>query len=284
MTSGIAKQPTVTPTIDSKVFGRETVLSFCFHTGLILIAITLSWEFFFESPATITQERLWLILFGTGLVLTGCSWIAGSALPQWQKSLFICGIIAATLYGVLDFASQFDRDLDVLKPGRILRGRFVHEGLGLSFVAAPHLRPIQEVVVTNLATRETRTSDRSRLRFGEEATLLMSSPIQLHVTPFYFSRMDSVVIHALKSQTAFASQPGERLVSPLYYHRVGSLDVLEFELAHDSKQILSRYVFVRSGSFLLTFVLRSPDVKDREFFDKFVKSISITGRKTHFHI
>jgi hypothetical protein len=262
-----------------------------FNIGLALIAIALVWDFWFGRPETNSIENAWLYLFTTGIGLSGVCWIGSSPLRRWLKTAGVCGIVVATVYNAIEISRSYDTDQRVLRPGRIDSGRFVHDALGLSF-RVPNLRPLLNVSVSSSRPMERSAGKPTRLRYGEEATLFKlaapddpdgrSSPIRLSATPFRFSRLDIVVLQVRDNMATFASQPGERIARAISFRRVGKLDVMDFELMYEPKHILTRYVFVRSGSYLLTFVLRSPNEQDRELFDQFTASIRVTGHASHF--
>jgi hypothetical protein len=268
------------------------LLAIGFNLGLALTAASLIWSFWFGTPETAFTERIWLNLFCMGIALSGSCWVAGSSIRRSLKSVAICGIVAGTVCEGVESAREFDADARILQPGRIERVRFVHDGLGLSFAIAPGMLPITEVDVTTKDTGAAVSLRRARLRFDEEATLFKmasptdpggkSSPIRLQVKPFTYSRLDAIVLYVLNSQNRFAAQPGETLVRPLRCSRVGGLDVMDFELMRVPTHLLTRYVYVRSGSYLLNFVLRSRNEEDRLFFDQFVQSIRVRGHKTRF--
>ena len=270
---------------------RYTLLALGFNLGLTLVATSMVWELWFGKPFTTAFERLWLVLYSVGLGLSAWTWIASSTLSLWQRRALICGAFAIIGYAGMDSAREFDTDGQVLLPGRIVRDRFIHDGLGLSFMVSPNMRLLRDVSVTSPFSGE--GSSRNRLRFGEQATLFRmalpndpegkSSPIRLHLKPFQFSRLDVVVLQVLNQQTSSASKPGVRLVRPMHLYQLGRLDIAEFELMYEPKQILTRYVYLRSGSYLLTFVLTSPNAEDRTLFDDFIQSIQITLRATRFH-
>jgi|GEM_PF-3545204 hypothetical protein len=297
MTTGMSKQCEKTespPILESPKNGaprRYTLLALGFNLGLVLVAISMIWDLWFGKPFATALERFWLVLYSVGLGLSAWTWLASSTLPLWMRRALICGALALIAYGGVDSAREFDAEGQVLLPGRIVRDRFVHDGLGVSFKVPHNMRLLRDVSVTSPYSGQ--DASRNRLRFGEQATLFRmalpndpegkSSPIRLHVKPFQFSRLDVVVLQVLNQQTGLASQQGVRLVRPMRLYQLGQLDIVEFEILRDPKPALTRYVYLRSGSYLLTFVLTSPNAQDRALFDDFIQSIQITHRTTRFN-
>ena len=270
----------------------RVILPIGFHLGLFLITVALIWEFFFEPSKTAFGQQYCLWILCIGSALSGVSWIASSGLPKLVKPALIILLLLGTFWGGLVSTRDLISHRQILRPGRIDRNRFVHDGLGLSFRIVPGMQLLRDVIVTDTFGDTVDASKQPRLRFGQEETLFRMAlpgdadakacPIVLTIKPFRFSRRDVVVYQVLNNQTEFSSQPGERLVRPLRFHRIGKLDLIDFELAHATEHFLSRYVYLRSGSYLLCFILRSPNLEDRRLFDEFVSSIQIEGHATRF--
>ena len=268
------------------------ILPIGFHLGLFLIAIALIWEFFLEPSKTAYGQQYCLWIFCVGSALSGIAWVASSKLPRMVKPALMIFLLLATIWGGLISTRELSSYRQILRPGRIERNHFVHDGLGLSFRIVPGMQLLRDVIVTDTFGEVVDSSKQPRLRFGQEETLFRMAlpedtdakacPIVLKVKPFRFSRRDVVVYQVLNNQTEFSSQPGSRLVRPLRFRRIGKLDLIEFELAHTTEHFLSRYVFLRSGAYLLCFILRSPNLEDRRLFDEFISSIQIKGQATRF--
>lgn len=270
----------------------RVVLPIVFHLGLGLIAVALIWEFFLDPSKTPFGQQYCLWTFCVGSALAGVSWIASSGLPWIVKPALIIIILMLTFWGGLISTRDLSSHRQMLRSGRIDRDHFVHDGLGLSFRIVPQMQLLRDVTVKDQDGEPVDFSKQPRLRYGQEATLFRMAlpddknatacPIVLTIKPFRFSRRDVVVFQALNNQTHFSSQPGELLVRPLHFHRIGKLDIIDFELAHTTEHFLSRYVYLRSGSYLICFVLRSPNMEDRRFFDEFLSTIQIKGHATRF--
>ena len=271
---------------------RDSFLAIGFQIGLALFVVSISWVLWFDVPESSAKLGVWLVLLTHGIALAGGTWIASSTLSRGTKGILIIAVLAVAISVPAKYYRQWIADRKILQPGRIERGRFRHDALGLSFKAPASLTALLDVVVRHSDSDTKSKTSSDRLHFGDEATLFRlaspkdpegkRSPIRMSVIPFRFSRVDMVVAHVLSTQANFASQPGERLIRPAVHHRVGKLDVIDFELYSEPQKFGTRYVFIRSGAFLLMFELRSPNPEDRTLFDEFVKSIEISGRTTRF--
>lgn len=262
------------------------------HVGLLLIATALIWQFFFEPARVVWGERFCILTFCCGALLAANCWITSASLPRTVKPALLVAVLIVTITGGVLATQDLVAHRQIFRPGRIERSRFVHDGLGLSFRIVPQMQLLRDVTVADSDGKSVDFLKQPRLRFGQEATIFRMAlpndpeakacPIVLTIKPFRFSRRDLVVYQVLNNQTHFSSQAGERLARPVQFHRLANFDVIDFELVHVTEHFLSRYVYLRSGSYLVCFVLRSPNADDRRLFDEFVSSIQITGRATRF--
>jgi len=280
-------------TADKSISSRhDSLLEIGFQIGLALFVLAISWVLWLELPESFTPLAVWFVLLTLGIALAGVTWVASSNLSIRTKAIASIAIMTVAISTPTKYVMQRIADQEILRPGRIERGRFRHESLGLSFNAnaSMWLMPLLNVVVRQSNSQSIIFGD--RLHYGDEATLFrvaspndpdgQRSPIILRVIPFRYSRLDDAVAHAVNTQAHFASQQGERLTRPVHRHQIGTLDVIDFELYFEPWKLHTRYVFIRSGSYLLLLELRSRNPQYRAEFDEFVKSIEITGRTTRF--
>lgn len=287
------RKASLTSTTDTSISSHDdSLLAIGLQIGLTLFALTISWVLWLELPESTMMIAVWVVLVTLGIALAGGTWVASSNSSIRSKAIASFAVLIIAVSVPTKYVLQRIADQEVLQLGRIERGRFRHESLGLSFNAnaSAWLTPLLDVVVRHATSQSTISSN--RLHYGDEATLFrlasphdpegQHSPITLRVMPFRYSRLDAAVAHAVDTQSRCVSQQGERLTHPVHRHQIGTLDVIDFELFYEPWKLYTRYVFVRSDSYLLLFELRTLNPQDRAQFDEFVKSIQITGRTTRF--
>lgn len=274
-----------------------------FNVGMALFLFAECWYHIDWPSRTATENAVKIFAIWSGLLLAGFAWLASSEIKFWQKVLNFALLFAITSSLSIEASREFNTDLELLKPGRIENGRFVHDSLGISFDVLPNWETnLQPVASQRVAERGSNSKSRStvdqRLHIGQPAVFFRmrssvaeqrsglgdpSTVVQLMGGPIYFRSLPNVVAKILDIQQSYTRRPTVEMRRPVHFFQIGPLDVAEFEYWDKEQNVISRHVFVRSGPNLLDLSCKTNREEELARFDQIVRSIVITRRPTGFN-
>jgi hypothetical protein len=272
---------------------RPRRLSLALNSGVALFVLGGSWCVMGGPSATPAGHWFKVLLVCAGANLAAAAWMAGAAIGGRWKLAIILLFLAASMTAGIDSALEFTADEEVLRPGRIEQGRFVHNGLGFSCPVFAGCRFNMRPFLRDGDGREGQRPARGRLAYDEIAVFFQMVPkstesgqpawsIEVLGAPVRFSSYSATVGAILSKQAACLARPGTRLLRPARVIRAGEFDLAEFEFFQNDEHIFSRHVFARSGSYLLHIEMNTTDDRVRPLFDAFVKSLRMTRHPAKF--
>ena len=260
-----------------------------FQFGVLSLIVSSLWLMLGSDPSTTFDFSVRVGLFALSSSVSLLTWLASAPVKTVRRLVVSVIIIGVILAGSTRAVMRFDRTLHVLEPGVLSNGRIVHRSLGFSYPRLPH----SQVNLTPKFTRksESRRDDATldhRLRFGEVAFLSRMTYAQLPqepVRPPWFilieiqrdttADLNEFIMNIRNNERHWAAVPNVRILRPTHSLRIGSLDLVEFDFVEEPQGLVSRQVYLKTGSLILNFMLNSEVSSDNRLFDEFLNGIRL---------
>ena len=247
------------------------------HWSLVSLQIFLAvsvaaalWQMLGTEPQTLWECRVKWGLPGLAYLITVALWFKSSHQSRLIKPLVMFGSLLVMLMFGLMIENDFVASDHVLVPARLKEGRIVHDSLGLSYAMFPQFRVNPQPIVTRSseAAGDKRQIQSARLGYGDLAVLIRivinsstpgaggsPSTIILEVQRDSLQDLNALVLGVRRNEARWKEVPHVRIVQSTHRISRAGLDMVEFDFVEEPQNLVSRQVFLRSGSFILNFML-----------------------------
>ena len=275
----------------------ENVLAVTFHLGLLMFVLGKIWQLFGEQPVVTDRENLLkLIIVCLGFGLAGAAWITGLQVSNGLRAILFGLTFAFVTYYAVTTYEELNYTGRALIPARVENGKWIHDGLGLSFTMLPDWQqtvsrptiiaseysPIGRERRVRLCPNELAVFSHLEHRNDQTNPVSAVSSIRVEALRRRFSDLSRVVATAQQLQAGAERLPGFKLIHKVEFYRLHGFDVAEFRYVNQNLPSISRFLLARSGEFLLQIIMEATREEDFNQFQGFLDSIQITHRPTSF--
>lgn len=283
----ISKSSAARATDASAFAGLTEWSSWSLQISLTLVILGIIWQLIGSEAETLAEHRVRLFLLNIGIVWSIGSWLIDTGIPKSAKwtvfavSALICAALA------VHSSREFESALRVFQTPRINGQRIVHEAIGLSYARPSDFQlNLKPSMMRKLNSHPGSGSNPARrLLYGEVVMLNQltkpapagHSPTTINVIVGHELNLglNGVVTEVKQIQSLFASSPHNRITRPVHLSRLGPYQTIEFEVVRSDGPTKSRYIFFRSGEYLINFAFSSDDDKEFPSFDEFLRTVRL---------
>lgn len=268
-----------------------------FQISLLLLLASIVYYLLAPGATSVKEYFIRVFLIGVSSTFVLAFWLILSSWKSLNKWLVfgLCELAVLAVSG--NMVRGFANDLHIVEPGRVHRGRIIHDALGLSYAVPPGGRiNLLPVVMGNPKESNHQLKDRTILAFGEMAIISRivvsrstrdraTTSIVIGVQYSPLADFNSLLLDVGRQEATWTANPNRKIVQKTHPVKTANIEAAEFEFVEEPQHLMSRQLYVRSGDYVLNFMLNTEDDADRSLFDKFLNSInleptSIFGRLT----